>query len=190
MNLLLAGLGNPGDKYRLNRHNAGFMFLDWLLKAKDSHFIIKEERFRFDKYSNAELLKVEYKSHKSQLTTVFAKPQTFMNRSGQTVAHLISVPTIIFVAHDDLDIRIGNFKIQKSVGPKMHNGLESIEQSLKSKSFWRIRIGIDNRTSDNSTPGEPYVLSNFSGEEAEMLEKTFPRILSKLQLLLEDPSIL
>jgi len=64
MNLLLAGLGNPGDKYRLNRHNAGFMFLDWLLKAKDSHFIIKEERFRFDKYSNAELIKVGYKSHK------------------------------------------------------------------------------------------------------------------------------
>ena len=113
-----------------------------------------------------------------------------MNRSGQTIAHLISEPTIIFVAHDDLDIRIGNFKIQKSVGPKMHNGLESIEQSLKSKSFWRIRIGIDNRTSDNSIPGEPYVLSNFSEEESEMLEKTFPRILSKLQLLLEDPSIL
>jgi len=190
MNLLLVGLGNPGDKYKENRHNVGFLFLDWLLSVQDSHFATKDHQFIFDKYSNAELIKGIYKTHKMKLPTVLAKPQTFMNRSGKTVAHLISVPAIIFVAHDDLDIRIGNFKIQKSVGPKMHNGLESIEQSLKSKSFWRIRIGIDNRTSDNSIPGEPYVLSNFSEEESEMLEKTFLRILSKLQLLLEDPSIL
>lgn len=190
MNLLLAGLGNPGIKYEMNRHNAGFMFLDWLLTVQKTHLKMKNSSFAFDKYSNAELVKGEYKTHKAKLPTVLAKPQTFMNRSGQAVARLISEPTLIFVAHDDLDIRLGAFKIQKGVGPKMHNGLDSIEQSLKSESFWRIRIGIDNRTSDNSIPGEPYVLSNFSKEESQILIETFPRVLSKLHLLLEDPSML
>ena len=177
--MLIVWLGNPWKEYEKTRHNAWW----WILDHCVSLWWGKREVMNQRRCLSA-TCETEY------WTIHCIKPQTFMNRSGQTIAHLISEPTIIFVAHDDLDIRIGNFKIQKSVGPKMHNGLESIEQSLKSKSFWRIRIGIDNRTSDNSIPGEPYVLSNFSEEESEMLEKTFPRILSKLQLLLEDPSIL
>jgi len=190
MHLLLAGLGNPGEKYHKNRHNAGFMFLDWLQTIPDSGFMMKESGFTFDKYANAELIRGTYKKHNVRLPSILVKPQTFMNRSGKTIAHLISPPIIIFVAHDDLDIRLGSYKIQKGVGPQMHNGVDSIEKALKSSEFWRIRIGINNRTSDSSIPGELYVLSDFSEQEVQLLKETFPRILSKLQFLLEDPSIL
>ena len=162
MNILLVGLGNPGKSYQNNRHNSGFMFLEWLLTATDS-------QFKFDKYSDSEIAKVSLTAKDQNLITVLAKPQTFMNRSGRAVHKMMSSsnleqPTLI-VVHDDLDIRLGNFKIQKGVGPKVHNGLESIQSSLKTKDFWRVRIGIDNRDSDFEGSGEGYVLGNFEKEE-------------------------
>ncbi len=180
MNLLLVGLGNPGSKYQLNRHNAGFMFLDWLQKEKND----MSPEWKFDKYSHSEISKVTLHTHTSKLITVLSKPQTFMNRSGRTAQRLISasnleLPTLV-VIHDDLDIRLGSFKIQKGVGPKVHHGLESIESSLKTKDFWRIRIGIDNRDSDYEGSGEGYVLSNFEKDEEKILHLLFPYILQRL----------
>lgn len=180
MNILLMGLGNPGSKYQLNRHNAGFTFLDWVLSEnKDT-----ASAWKFDKYSDSEIAKILLTTNDQKLTTVLAKPQTFMNRSGRSVHKLMSAsnleqPTLI-VVHDDLDIRLGNFKIQKGVGPKVHNGLESIESSLKTKDFWRIRIGIDNRDSDYEGSGEGYVLSNFEKDEEKLLQSIFPAILQRL----------
>jgi len=80
------------------------------------------------------------------------------------------------VAHDDLDIKLGEYKIQKGRGPKEHNGVESVENALKTKDFWRIRIGIENRDRDREN-GESYVLGKFTSEEKGILEGVLDEII-------------
>jgi len=213
--LLLVGLGNPGNKYQNNRHNVGFMFVDFLLKEYVSRYAPHATRFLYNKYVKSEVAQStlhdsRYTPHATRLTphVVLAKPQTFMNKSGDAVAKLIknyelqimnsnqntsssltshasryaphALRYTLCVIHDDLDLRLGNFKIQKGVGPKVHNGIESIEKALGTKDFYRVRIGIDNRTPGSHIPGEPYVLSDFSVDEKKMLDHTFPKIQERL----------
>ncbi len=178
------GLGNPGEKYAQNRHNVGFMFAEWLLDKMST----SPTTFAFDKYSDADIAKIQQDSS-SNLPAILAKPRTYMNRSGFTANKLIATysiqPTSLFVAHDDLDIKLGEFKIQQGKGPKIHNGLSSIESSLHFKDFWRIRIGIDNRDPAHRIPGEPYVLQNFSPQEMKTVTEIFPIIFQKLQPVFE-----
>ena len=94
---------------------------------------------------------------------------------------MLQVTRELFVAHDDLDIPLGKFKIQKGTGPKLHNGLESIENHLKNSDFYRIRIGVENRDPERRIPGEAYVLQNFTSNENAILNTTFPTIVSRLQ---------
>ncbi len=74
---------------------------------------------------------------------------------------------------------LSNFKIQLGVGPKVHKGLSSIEQRLRTTDFWRVRIGVDNRD-DKKISGETYVLQNFTSEEKTGLEKIFPQIQERM----------
>jgi len=155
---LIVGLGNPGLKYKNNRHNVGQMFIDYLIKELTSSRINGLKTYKTD---------------------------CFMNQSGIFVKKLISnfkfqISNLI-VVHDDLDIPLGKFKIQKGTGPKLHNGLESIEQELGTKDFWRVRIGVDNRKPDNWTNGEAYVLQDFTSEEKEIINKIFPEILTRMK---------
>lgn len=136
---------------------------------------------------------------------VLVKPQTFMNRSGFTANKLLAHsllhrppttdhrpstnvhcpsstdhrPPTLIVVHDDLDIRLGEFKISFGKGPKLHNGISSIESSLRFKDFWRVRIGVDNRT-ERLVSGEEYVLQRFLSEEEQTLQGLFPRIVEGL----------
>jgi PTH1 family peptidyl-tRNA hydrolase len=108
-----------------------------------------------------------------------------MNESGRAVfscvtGYKLQVAKDLVVVHDDLDIPLGKFHIQKGIGPKLHNGIESIEAHLKTKDFWRIRIGIDNRASTGPMNGESYVLQDFKPEERNILQNIiFPKILSE-----------
>lgn len=160
---MLIGLGNPGKKYANNRHNVGQMFVDYLLKDQRSNI-------------------------KNQSQVKILKTDCFMNESGIFVKKLLSnFRTFkllnLIVVHDDLDIPFGKFHIQFGVGPQLHNGLESIENHLKTKDFWRIRIGVDNRP--GKVPGETYVLHNFTEEELKNLKEIiFPKIFSQLKLQL------
>lgn len=175
---ILVGLGNPGAKYKNNRHNVGYMFVDYIVPLLHCSIVKEEKLFITMKQSN----------HK---TITLAKPLTFMNNSGIAVYKIIKnfkfqISNLI-VAHDDLDIPFGKFHIQFAVGPSLHNGLESIENHLKTKDFWRIRIGIDNRQNGAAgrriVPGEAYVLNNFTKEELMCLKETiFPKIFSQLKL--------
>jgi len=182
MKLAFIGLGNPGEKYQKNRHNVGFMFLDYLNKGKSE--------FKFDKYLESEIAKIDLIANSQKLNAILTKPQTFMNRTGRAIAKIMRntylPPKNIFVIHDDLDMRIGQFKIQLGIGPKVHNGLTSIEAAIKTKEFFRIRIGVDNRLHVSDTPGEEYVLSNFTREEREKIEETFPKIFEKLQIIVKN----
>ena len=85
----------------------------------------------------------------------------------------------LIVAHDDLDIPLGKFKIQKGEGPRLHNGISSIEKALGSKDFWRIRIGVDNRDTAKRIDGETYVLQDFTRGEKAILLHTFHDVVDK-----------
>jgi peptidyl-tRNA hydrolase, PTH1 family len=175
--IMLAGLGNPGEEYRNTRHNAGFLFVDYLYQHAEE--VIKP--WKYDKYINANLAVITLNQNITLL-----KPHTFMNLSGQSIKNYATRYELgvenIYVAHDDLDLRLGNFKIQNGIGPKMHNGISSIEDALGSKDFWRIRIGIDKREESNDVSGEAYVLSKFSVEEKEKLIANFDFIYERLLL--------
>ncbi len=156
---LIIGLGNPGEKYQNNRHNAGQMFIDYISNSHPE-FI-----------SGSDLKPL--------------KTTSFMNQSGAEVKKFVTYyklpATDLVIVHDDLDLQFGKFKIQKSGGPKLHNGIISVEKTLRTKDFWRVRIGVDNRNPDNRIDGETYVLQDFTTQEKENLLLVFKKVVDKLE---------
>ncbi len=157
---LLVGLGNPGEKFQNNRHNVGHLFIDYLSdKQLPPGILIK-------------------------------KSNSYMNESGVSVARLVNENHIelsdLWIAHDDLDIKLGEYKIQLGKGPKLHKGILSIETELEDETFWRIRIGVDNREGESRESGEEYVLQDFSEEEIKILNQAFYRITKELVAKLEN----
>lgn len=170
---LIVGLGNPGDQYKLNRHNVGFLFVDHLLEELDKK---ETSVFKHDSYLEGEMVMIN--------DLIILKPQTFMNLSGRSVKAAVKryslSPADILVAHDDLDIPLGKCKIQIGVGPKLHNGLDSIDDVLHTPEYARIRIGVDNRQ-ELRISGEAYVLQNFTHEEQLLLPPVFQETLRRLK---------
>lgn len=171
---IIVGLGNPGDEYKVTRHNAGFMFVD---------FMAEKQRFSLDKKFEAEVFKSgEF---------LFVKPQTFMNDSGRAVRKIMdfykmSTDDLILV-HDDLDLKLGEYKIQAGVGPKVHNGVTSVEQCVGGKGFMRVRLGVDGREdSSYEGSGADYILGRFANRELEtvqdMIEEAADELLVALGL--------
>lgn len=183
---LIVGLGNPGEKYKLNRHNMGFLFLSYLheackLTAEAAGPSSQSGGFKYDKYLFSDVAKVQ--------NLFFAKPQTFMNKSGDAVRKIVThyklIPTqSLIVIHDDLDIPFGKFKIQPQ-GPKAHNGITDIQNKLASMDFMRVRIGVDNRGAENRMGGEEYVLQNFTPDELAQLPELFKKIETRLISMLD-----
>jgi peptidyl-tRNA hydrolase, PTH1 family len=169
--LLLVGLGNPGEKYNLSRHNVGFLTVD---KLKEFH---KLGNWKFEKKFNAEIIKGEINGEK----TIIAKPQTFMNNSGCSVKLLTTFykidPEDVTVIHDDIDIDLGKRKTQQGRGPAGHNGVKSIIHELGTNNFSRIRVGIKNEKTQGQIPTEKYVLEKFTKEEIKSIEKTIQEII-------------
>ena len=156
---LIIGLGNPGVGYTNTRHNVGCLLVDRL------------QRIGLPK------------------NVVVQRSGVFMNESGVFVKKLVDQykvdPSDLYIAHDDLDISLGSYKIQFGVGPKIHNGVNSVEIELGTKDFWRIRIGVDNRKSDDRTPGEEYVLQNLTVEERKTIDEVIERICKEINRLLQ-----
>lgn len=182
---LIFGLGNPGIKYAKNRHNAGFMAVDKL--RKEWNF----PDFKFSKKFNSEIsegnLKLKIKNYKILL----AKPQTFMNRSGEAVRKIMKFyklkPADLIVVHDDLDIDLGKYKISTDSSAAGHNGVQSIIDSLGTKKFTRLRIGIEGTRlrQKRKTSGDEFVLKNFTSSENKIIQKVSGNIATPLQKLLE-----
>ena len=183
---LIVGLGNPGKKYARNRHNVGAMCADYLCEEMQKSTVNSQNytsRFKNERHLLSDIAMIELVHEK----ILIAKPQTFMNRSGDAVIRLITnyqLPiTDILVVHDDLDIPLGKSKIQLATGPKVHNGLLSIEEKLGTDQFWRIRIGVENRDPANRLSGEAYVLQDFTPEEYTRVKDCFASVyLSSLNL--------
>jgi len=175
---LIVGLGNPGPKYAKNRHNVGFLCADYLA----THLFERDETM-FANSSRTLSEIAELVVDKERI--IVAKPQTYMNRSGDAVIRLFQEYKCkredLIVIHDDLDIPLGKFKITVGTGPKLHNGLASIESVLGTVAYTRIRLGVDARTGDNRPAGEAYVLSDFLPAEMPVLATTFPSVLTRLK---------
>lgn len=139
---LIVGLGNPGPEYAKTRHNAGF----WLVQEWASFL---GATFNPEKAFFGEVAKARYQGRQIW----FAKPTTFMNRSGQCVGALARFykiePAAILVLHDELDLAPGQLRLKQGGGHAGHNGLKDIQAALADPNFWRLRIGIGHPRSLN-----------------------------------------
>lgn len=164
--MLIVGLGNPGPEYALNRHNVGFMAIDYFAGAGAS----------WKKEKNALTFGTDLDGHK----VIFVKPQTFMNNSGiavQALMHFYKIPLEnLIVIHDDMDIKPGSFRKKTGGSSAGHNGIKSIDASVGAD-YQRIRIGIGHPKDFNlqMSPSD-WVVSNFSKAELETISKVIPEI--------------
>ncbi len=117
---------------------------------------------------------------------ILAKPTTFMNDSGKAVQALTRWFKIklddLYVVHDDLDIPLGIYKIQKGKGPELHYGVNSIDGALGTRDYWRVRVGVDNRNPENRISGEQYTLEDFTEEERKVVLKVIETLVKTLLL--------
>ncbi len=173
---LIAGLGNPGPKYRHNRHNVGFMVLD----AFAEHTQIPIQRVQFRTLVGKGLF------HEARL--VLAKPQTYMNVSGQAVVPLMKFykipPERLMVVHDDLDLPFGTLRLRPEGGAGGQHGVESIITKLGRRDFARLRIGIG-RPPGRMDPRD-YVLHNFDPPEVEFLPAVLQHAVDAIISFIQD----
>jgi len=183
---IIIGLGNPGEKYKLTRHNVGFMVVDAIAKELDLNW-------SFNKKFNVEICKSN--------DLILLKPQTYMNNSGQAVSAVLlyykmlhkklkflleknlDLSEVVCVIHDDIDIELGKYKESINSGSAGHNGVQSIINYLKTKNFKRIRIGI--KTEDiKKIPTEKFVLQKFNKNEIKIVNEIIDkRIVAKCQTM-------
>ena len=162
---LLIGLGNPGREYRDSRHNVGFMLVDRIAVRLGARGMKVQ--------SKAIVTTAMYEDRK----LILAKPQTYMNLSGQSVQgliHFYKLPlTNVLIAHDDLDIPFGTIRIRPGGGPGGQRGMASTIEQLGTKDFPRLRIGIG-RPPGRMDPSA-YVLQDFTRDEIKILSEILDR---------------
>jgi PTH1 family peptidyl-tRNA hydrolase len=173
---LIVGLGNPGRRFREDRHNIGFMVLDHILTRMELTFSRSQQ--------NALVTDGVIGGHK----IFFAKPQTFMNNVGKSVAPLIRYYRIplehLLVVYDDLDLPLGTLRIRPQGGSGGHRGMQSILQHLGSEYFPRMRLGIG-RPPGQMDPAD-YVLQSFSKDEMGEVDFTLERAVDAVEVYIRD----
>jgi PTH1 family peptidyl-tRNA hydrolase len=156
LDLLVAGLGNPGREYAGNRHNVGWMVVDELARRHGGSW-----RSKF----NGQLAEIRIDGHKVALL----KPETYMNDSGgpvQAAAKFFKVdPDAVLVVHDEGDFELGRLQARMGGGLAGHNGLRSIAQRLGTNDFMRLRIGVGRPERGDPRPLADFLLSDFRPED-------------------------
>jgi PTH1 family peptidyl-tRNA hydrolase len=155
LDLLVAGLGNPGREYERTRHNVGWLVVDELARRHGGSF-----RSKF----SGKLAEVRL----DDLRFALLKPETYMNESGRSVgaaARFFKVDgSALAVVHDDVDLATGRLQVRLGGGLAGHNGLRSIAQALGGPEFLRVRIGVGRPERGDPRPVADYVLSDFEPE--------------------------
>ncbi|MBE2255880.1 MAG: aminoacyl-tRNA hydrolase [Ignavibacteria bacterium] len=173
---LIVGLGNPGSKYSLTRHNIGFIIADLFAERHNLNFSAGKGDFYFCRSENFVLL----------------KPTTYMNRSGSAVAEFLESNLLelshILIIYDDFQIPLGSIRIRPSGTDGGHNGIADIIYRLESLDIPRMRIGIGKISESDDSAAQiikkdeyvDFVLSNFSQDEIEILKKMMPHYLDAI----------
>ena len=166
---LIAGLGNPGDKYAKTRHNVGFMVIDEIIKNLQTTNI-NNQNFKSIVKKNS--------------TNIYAKPQTYMNLSGESILNIVEYYNIenknVIIVHDDLDLPFGTVRFKIDGGHGGHNGLKSIDSHI-GKDYIRVRVGIGKP--ENKKDVADFVLSNFSLSEFDKLKDIIDHCLKAIYAL-------
>ena len=179
---LIVGLGNPGYLYARHRHNIGFMCVGHLGKLYKIGFDRKQASARSGMGAIA------------RNNVILARPQTYMNASGESVSALMKklnvTPADLTVIHDDLDLPVGKIRLRLGGGSGGHKGIESIIQRLGTRDFNRVRVGIGRPQADSESVKEEavisYVLSDFTPEEKEIIDKAIPQACEAVVALLNE----
>jgi PTH1 family peptidyl-tRNA hydrolase len=170
------GLGNPGDKYKYTRHNAGFLALE---------YISQKNNFRIDRS--------KFKSLCADMTfggkrCLFMLPQTYMNNSGEAIKEAADFykipPENILVLYDDISLDVGVMRIRRKGSDGGHNGIKSIIYHLTSDNFPRIKIGIGKKPHPEMDLAD-WVLGNFSGDDKEKLFSLFASVTDAAELVIK-----
>lgn len=181
---LIVGLGNPGFLYARNRHNVGFMCVTQLAKRQKIDFDRKQGHARTGIGNIA-----GYK-------TVLARPQTYMNASGESVDALMKrldvSPSDLIIIHDDLDLPTGKIRLRLGGSSGGHKGIDSIISHIGTRDFNRVRVGIGRPESDIKSEAAKeeavigYVLSDFTFDERKIIDETLPQVCEAVVYLLAE----
>lgn len=173
---LIAGLGNPTKQYEHTRHNAGFDCIDILADMLG---------IRVNRLRNRALVG---KGSAGGEQVILAKPQTFMNLSGQSVAPLMNYYKVdirhLIVIYDDTDLEVGRIRIRKSGSSGGHNGMKDIIRMTGTQEFLRVRVGIGHRPEYMEMPD--YVLARPAGEERKLLDEALKKAAEAVKDILEN----
>jgi peptidyl-tRNA hydrolase, PTH1 family len=171
---IICGLGNPGREYRESRHNVGFRVIDLL--AQDLNIRLTRMQSRA----------IVGTGMVSESKIVLAKPQTFMNLSGQAVASLVRFYKIplnqLLVIHDDMDLPFETLRLRAGGGSAGQKGLASTIERLGTQDFPRLRIGIGHPSAKGATVG--YVLEDFSNQEEQFLKNILERAVQAVRIFI------
>ena len=172
---VIAGLGNPGEKYAYTRHNIGFMVISELSKRFKINSSYKFDGLIGDFFFGGEKI-------------IIFQPMKYMNKSGQPIYKVLDYFQIeaedLLVIHDDLDLELGKMRFKQNGGSGGHNGIKSIINNLGTDNFKRLKIGID-RPPEN-IPVPDFVLTTFREEEKEISERVVKEAASAVELMLKE----
>jgi peptidyl-tRNA hydrolase, PTH1 family len=174
---LIVGLGNPGQKYEMTRHNLGFMLIDRLFERANGH--------RYRSEAEALIAPIDFAGQR----VLLVKPQTYMNLSGNAVRLLLdkygeSEPASLIVACDDVALPFGMLRVRGRGSAGGQKGLQSIIERLGSQDFPRLRLGIKPEHAVGNLPD--FVLSQIPKREREALEALLDRAIEALETILKD----
>ncbi len=177
---LIVGLGNPGKTYAHNRHNVGFRCLNYFARLHSIRFDRRQCRARVG------LTKIQGEK------LLLAKPGTFVNLSGESVAGLVHKYRIplsdLLVIYDDLDLPLGKIRLRQSGSSGGHKGMNSIISALGSEDFLRIRVGIGRPQAEEQPTSEDaivhYVLSDFSPQEEATMKPVIAKVAEAIDCFL------
>lgn len=176
---LIVGLGNPGLKYKKTRHNVGFKALDYL--QKENNF----PKFKFVKKFKADISEGMFNEERA----ILAKPQTFMNTSGQAVKALVNFYKLdlknLIVVHDDFDLPVGEFKVSENSSSAGHNGVKSIIHELVTQDFIRVRVGIKPSASQEMETKD-FVLAKFTKQEKILIEQAIKKVATAVAMATDE----
>ena len=173
---IIAGLGNPEDRYAQTLHNAGFWFVDELARRNNTPF-------RYEKRFDADVCKIEISGEDVWLM----KPQSYMNLSGGPVRGMLDYYRLtaneLLVAHDEIDLPPGTVRLKKGGGHGGHNGLRDVMQHC-GKDFLRLRLGVGHPGEKDKVTG--YVLKRASGDVEAAILRNVDEAADVMSLLVDD----